>query len=402
MLPILEFFEKTTHSYGWALVLLTLLVRALLWPLVSKQTTEMQRFAQVQPMIKQLQEKYKGDPELFQKKASEFMAKNRVNPLGGCLPLVLQLPIFFALFATFSGPPFADKPIEIPIKVVEAREIKTTKKQTSDALPFVTRDEKLSKVAVFPGETEISQGSTIDFGTRAVEGEKLPADFQPKWQVFDKDHKPCAPDLATIDEAGHAEFKKPGDYKIQAIIPGIAKQDQFGFINGLGKVATGMEVFRPENFDALFLILAFGASMMLSQKYMSPATKTQPGQKVDDNQRVQQDVAKIMPIMMTGMFIVIPLPVGVLIYIVISNLVQTLQSWLLSKRPAPVLEGLGDEVGEGIVAQYRDAGDSNNGSSDSSGTAKKSSSTSSESEPGSANAAGASSFKRKTKKKKKK
>lgn len=412
MLPILEFFEKATHSYGWALVCLTLLVRMILWPLVHKQTVEMQRFAQVQPMIKELQEKYKDNPELFQKKAAEFMSKNRVNPLGGCLPLLIQFPIFIALFATFSGPPFADKPIEAIVRVADSASVaRTVKKETSDTtVPFVSRNEDLSKVAIFPGEVEIGLGETVDFGSRAVEGSKLPASYSPKWAVFDKDHKPVADDVATISEEGNAEFKKAGEYKVQAIVPGIAKEEQFGFVNGLGKVATGIELIKPENFDALALILMFGASMVLSQKYMS-TSKPKPGEAMDDNQRVQQDVAKLMPIMMTGMFVVIPLPVGVLIYIVISNLVQSLQSWLLSRKPSAPLQSVTDgpdEAQDGIQAEFRDVTESGskNGKTDGSSMRSKNQTDNRESDAGtgkgSSKAADVSSFKRKSRKKKKK
>src|SRR3990167_2940263 len=117
MIPILEAIAKACHSYGWAIVLLTVLVRILVYPLVSSSTRSMQRMAQMQPQLKIIQDRYKGDPEMFQKKAMEFYKKNKINPMGGCLPTLVQLPILFALFATFTGPPFGDKPIQVKIKV---------------------------------------------------------------------------------------------------------------------------------------------------------------------------------------------------------------------------------------------------------------------------------------------
>lgn len=341
MLPVLQAFYKWTGSYGWALVLLTLFVRALLWPLVAKQTESMQRMSALSPTLKKMQAKYKDDPELMQKKLMTFYAKNRVSPVGGCLPMLLQLPIFFALFATFSGPPFGDKPIPVHIKVVAAKDTKVIKKETSnDSIPYVTAGTgALSKVTVFPGESDVSVGTTLDFGTRAVDG-TLPPEFKVHWTVK-KDNKVADAADASIDDTGHAVFNKEGDYQVEALVPGIASHEPFGFVTGLGKVASGMALLKPENFDALALIAAFGLSMWISQKY-TMATSQPKDEELDDQAKVQRDTMKMLPIITTGTFFFIPLPVGVLIYIVLSNIVQSFQTWLLMKKPAAPLVGLED------------------------------------------------------------
>ncbi|MBX9670536.1 MAG: membrane protein insertase YidC [Candidatus Obscuribacterales bacterium] len=340
MLPLLETFQKATGSYGWSLVLLTLFVRACLWPLVAKQTESMQRMSMLSPTLKKVQEKYKHDPELMQKKLMDFYAKNRVNPMGGCLPMLLQLPIFFALFATFSGPPFGDKPVPVPIKVV-AEDVKEIKKETAnDSIPYVALGTNaLSKVTVFPGESKIGKGTSMDFNIRAVDG-KLPPEFKAGWNII-KDNKPVTEDLATIDENGHAVFKKEGDYVVQAIVPGVAKEESFGFVTGLGKVASGMALLKPENFDALGLIICFGLTMWLSQKLTMSGSRPKD-EPMDEQTRIQQDTMKILPLVTTGTFFFIPLPVGVLIYIVLSNIVQSFQTWMLMRKPTPPLVGLDD------------------------------------------------------------
>jgi YidC/Oxa1 family membrane protein insertase len=340
MLPLLQTFQKWTGSYGWSLVLLTLSVRIVLWPLVAKQTESMQRMSMLSPTLKKMQAKYKSDPELMQKKLMEFYAKNRVNPMGGCLPMLLQLPIFFALFATFSGPPFGDKPVSVHVKVLTTQDIKQIKKETSgDNIPYVSQTGALSKVTVYPGESEVSQGTKLDFATRAVDG-TVPPEFKVEWRVV-KDNVPAKEDAATIDQEGHATFLKEGDYQVQAIVPGIAKNEPFAFVTGLGKVASGMALLQPQNFDALGLIVAFGISMWVSQKY-TMATSRPKDEEVDEQTRVQQDTMKILPFVTTATFFFIPLPVGVLIYIVLSNIVQSFQTWLLMKKPAPPLVGVED------------------------------------------------------------
>lgn len=95
---ILRFFYGFTENWGWAIVLLTILVRIVLIPLTYRQFKSMRGMQQLQPQIKALQEKYKGNRELLNQKMMEFYKENKVNPMGSCLPLILQMPVFFALF----------------------------------------------------------------------------------------------------------------------------------------------------------------------------------------------------------------------------------------------------------------------------------------------------------------
>lgn len=101
MMPLLAFFHDLTGSYGWAIVFLTLAVKTALMPLTFqsiKSSLDMQR---IQPKIKELQQKYKDKPEVLNKKMMEFYKENKFNPLGGCLPILVQLPVFIALYSTF-------------------------------------------------------------------------------------------------------------------------------------------------------------------------------------------------------------------------------------------------------------------------------------------------------------
>lgn len=97
------------HNYGLAIMLLTILVRVLFWPLTHKGTENMKRMAELQPMMKQIQDKYaaaSGDSdkirrEKAQKKQQALMAlyrEHKVNPMMGCLPMIIQIPVFIALF----------------------------------------------------------------------------------------------------------------------------------------------------------------------------------------------------------------------------------------------------------------------------------------------------------------
>ena len=92
-----------TGDWGVAIILLTVAIRILILPLTIKQTASMYQMQKIQPKIKALQAKYKDDKEKLQEETLKFYSENKVNPLGGCLPLLLQMPVFFALFAVLRG-----------------------------------------------------------------------------------------------------------------------------------------------------------------------------------------------------------------------------------------------------------------------------------------------------------
>lgn len=95
---LLQGLYDLTGNYGVAIILLTVLVKLVLLPLTIKQTRSMIAMQRIQPEIRKLQEKYKDDKEKLSQEMMKFYKENKVNPFGGCLPLILQLPVFIALF----------------------------------------------------------------------------------------------------------------------------------------------------------------------------------------------------------------------------------------------------------------------------------------------------------------
>ncbi|MEJ2697817.1 MAG: membrane protein insertase YidC [Candidatus Sulfobium sp.] len=95
---ILKFFYGFLGNYGWAIILLTLVVRIPFLPLVSKGQKSMKKLQDLQPKMNEIKEKYKKDPQKMQKEMMELYKKHKVNPMGGCLPMVAQIPVFFALY----------------------------------------------------------------------------------------------------------------------------------------------------------------------------------------------------------------------------------------------------------------------------------------------------------------
>src|SRR5947209_5837569 len=96
---VLKFFHNSIGvPWGWSIVLLTVVIRALLVPLTLKQCHSMQALQRLQPQLKALQNKYKDDKQRQQQEIMKFYKEHNVNPLGSCLPLVAQLPVFISLF----------------------------------------------------------------------------------------------------------------------------------------------------------------------------------------------------------------------------------------------------------------------------------------------------------------
>jgi len=95
---VLNLFYKLIGNYGWAIVLLTVIVRIPFIPLINKSQKAMKKMQELQPKIAEIKEKYKKDPKRMQGEIMGLYKKYKVNPLGGCLPILLQIPVFFALY----------------------------------------------------------------------------------------------------------------------------------------------------------------------------------------------------------------------------------------------------------------------------------------------------------------
>jgi YidC/Oxa1 family membrane protein insertase len=85
-------------SYGWAIIAITVIIKVLFWPLTQASTRSMKRMQTLQPQMNAIREKYKDDQVKMNQKMMQFMKENKVSPLGGCLPMVLQIPVFFGFY----------------------------------------------------------------------------------------------------------------------------------------------------------------------------------------------------------------------------------------------------------------------------------------------------------------
>lgn len=103
LVPTLNFFYSLIPNYGVAILLLTLLVRIIFWPLTHKSTVSMKKMQELQPKLKEIQAKFKDNPTKLQQETWACYKENKVNPLSSCLPMLIQIPVFIALFTVLQS-----------------------------------------------------------------------------------------------------------------------------------------------------------------------------------------------------------------------------------------------------------------------------------------------------------
>jgi YidC/Oxa1 family membrane protein insertase len=91
------------YNYGVAIILLTFLIRIIFWPLNHKSMVSTRHMQEIQPLIAAVREKYKDSPQKQQQEMMALYKEHKINPMGGCLPMLIQIPVFFALFVVLRG-----------------------------------------------------------------------------------------------------------------------------------------------------------------------------------------------------------------------------------------------------------------------------------------------------------
>lgn len=339
MLPILDFFFGIVHSYGFAIIALTLVIRLGLYPLSAGQIRNMRKMRITQPLMKERQEeiqkRYKDDPAKQQEEMAKVMQEFG-NPLAGCLPLLLQMPILFALFATLRGSPFSDINYTVDVQILPKEQIERIVPQTyATKAQNIYVDEALHFpiAAMLPGGNRLTVGDRSQIEIQTNEG-------KPFDQVIPETNRSIltptysvtkGEDRIAVQPDGTIEALVPGDATVQVTIPGIAARTGFLFIKALGQVGVTGENGEI-NWDILGMIIFFGFSIYLNQE-LSGSAGGAGGPNAQAQQ--QQTINKITPILFSGMFLFFPLPAGVLMYIVMANVFQTLQTVILMREPLP-------------------------------------------------------------------
>ncbi len=100
LLILLKWLYQYVHNYGIAIIILTILIKVIFWPLGNKSYESMKKMQKLQPKMKELQEKYKGDRQKLSQETMALYRTHKINPMSGCLPMLIQIPVFFGLYKT--------------------------------------------------------------------------------------------------------------------------------------------------------------------------------------------------------------------------------------------------------------------------------------------------------------
>jgi YidC/Oxa1 family membrane protein insertase len=334
MLPILDFFYGIVPSYGLAIVALTLVIRFALFPLNAGSIRNMRRMRITQPLMKKRQEEiqklYKDDPAKQQEEVSKLF-KEFGNPLAGCFPVLLQMPVLFALFATLRGSPFSDINYSVNLQILPREQMELIQPQAYVTKPqniYIADGVHAPVAALLPGGDRLVVGEKSKVEFQTVEGKPLQkllteypeTEIAPHWQITKGQER------VKLREDGTIEALEPGEATLQGTIPGLAANRGFLFIDALGRVGA-FDEDGTIHWDVVGMILAFGVSLYINQLLS--------GQNSSDAPAQQQTVNKITPVLFSGMFLFFPLPAGVLMYMLIANIFQTVQTFILMREPLP-------------------------------------------------------------------
>ncbi len=333
LLPILDFFYGLVPSYGLAIIALTVVIRLALFPLSAGSIRNARRMRIAQPVMQkrqaEIKSKFASNPQKQQEELGKLMQEFG-SPLAGCLPLLVQMPILFALFATLRGSPFADVPYTLNLKVLPADQIAAVEPKAFNSPShsiFVTETNHVPVIASLEGGTKLGVGESATVNLHTKEGDSFASvlkgidhgdAFTPSWSVTKGDG------VVSVDANGTIKALSPGDATVEGKIPGLAARSGFLFIKALGQV--GFMTDGQINWDIAILVAGFGASLFVSQILSGIGMPPNPQQSTAN---------KITPVMITAMFLFFPLPAGVLLYMVVANIFQALQTFLLGREALP-------------------------------------------------------------------
>jgi YidC/Oxa1 family membrane protein insertase len=340
MLPIIDFFYGIVPSYGLAIVALTIVIRFALYPLGAGSIRNMRKTKISQPLmqkrVKEIQQKFKDDPAKQQQAMSDVY-KEFGNPLAGCLPVVLQMPVLFALFATLRGSPFSNVDYNVNLQVVPAGETAQIQTQIFTSEPhniYFTTNIHTPVIADIPTGSILGVGQKAKIEFKGLEGKpfgELAAQYPeskltPDWTVM----KGIENVKVTTD--GQIEAIAAGEVTLKGTIPGIAANTGFLFIDALGHVGA-IDPDGKIHWDIIGMIVFFGLSLYVSQNLQGGSAANSATD--DPAAQQQQAVNKFTPIIFSGMFLFFPLPAGVLMYMAIGNVFQTAQTYFVNREPLP-------------------------------------------------------------------
>ena len=323
-IDFLKFLSNIFGSYGMGIIALTVIIRLALWPTSVSQQRSMKTMQLLQPKMKAIQDRYKNDPQTAQRKLMEFYKEHNFNPMAGCLPMLIQLPIFILLYSSLMSPQFISLAGQSNFLFIDRLDatLKGNAGVSNDGKFSASENDKFSvgkKIKFYAGNEELGdiklKKNNVEILGKITPGE--PVDMKISRDNLNGDYsqlKKITEIKATVTDNNTREveditFKSDGDLLV-AQVPTIAAKTSF-------------------HYDVFGLIVLFGITMFLSQKIMMASNKA----PMDPQQEaMQKTMGTMMPVMLTATFLFFPIPAGVLLYLISSNVVMVGQTIIINKQ----------------------------------------------------------------------
>lgn len=323
----LKALSSVVGGYGVGIIVLTVLIRLAMWPLGVSQQRSMKTMQNLQPKLKALQERYKSDPQTLQRKMMEFYKEHKFNPMSGCFPLLLQMPIFILLYSALMSPQFIQVAGDTQFLFVKRLDetLRTTAGISYDGTMNVQKYDNftLGKTATVYLPKETLENVKVEKPNKALE---IQGEINPGEPV----------DLKISLDSLELKFSQLDQIqKAEVVVTNAANREneKLDFIRKGGILAASMPtkaVKSAFHFDVLILIVLFGLTMVATQKVMMLSSNNQA--KDPSQEALQKSMGTFMPIMVMATFVFIPIPAGVLLYLIASNVIQVVQTVVINKQ----------------------------------------------------------------------
>ena len=330
-IDFLGLLAKIVGNYGWAIILLTIIVRAAMWQLNVQQQRSMKMMQTLQPKLKAIQDRYQSNPQVMQQKMMEFYKEHKFNPMGGCLPLLIQMPIFILLYSALISPQFIQVAGDQHFLFIKslATTMRATAGISDNGVLGVAKDDQFvlgNTATIYLPNEKLSNVKVVD-PAKAIE---IQGEMEP------------GKDLEMIVSLNHfklkfSELNKVKKADLVVTNNNIRENETITFVRDsntdegiLRATVPTIAVNKTLHWDVLLLIALFAATMIISQKIMMSMNKND---SMDPTQQaLQKSMGTFMPLMIIATFVVIPIPAGVLLYLITSNIIQIAQTIIIDKQ----------------------------------------------------------------------
>ncbi|MDX2084168.1 MAG: YidC/Oxa1 family membrane protein insertase [Candidatus Melainabacteria bacterium] len=323
MIYLLDTLQGVLGSYGWAIVAVTVLLRVVTWPMNTAQTRSMKKMQELQPKLKAIQEKHADNPQKLQEAMMRFYSENKFNPLAGCLPMLIQLPILIALYGALNSPEFLIRAGNESFLFIDRlyHTLQSQGGQPLDGQFTVKPDARFQsgKVVTLILKSGKQQELRVDNPDQLLQVRPSPLIPGEKARFiipFESLH--LSEDYASIIDRAETTVIDLQTREVEPLAFSLSGKRALAATVPTQPVQEG-----TFNLDVLSLILLYAALTLGYQKLMESSMSAK---KNDDP---QAKMMRLLPLFFLGFLVFFPIPAGVMLYLVVTTLMMLIQTgWI--------------------------------------------------------------------------